>query len=861
MRITETLIMRGPNQWSDQHNQLIVFKLQSEKDLAMDDYFVQNLKTTFPNRDIEHLAGKGLEEAVLFIIKELLFSTGLHVEYSSIRDTHSKDVKRIIFSYEIELAGTYAAEAAVNITEAISKKEEYDLCAHIRELKYIKSRNEIGPTTSFILNEVKSRNLPYRQFEGGSLVTIGYGSKQKKMRTAVAHYTSGIGIEIAGDKKETKAILAQANLPVPGGMLIYDEGELEDAVSKLRYPLVLKPLDGNHGRGVTTNINNLDKAKFGFHLAKKISDAIIVEEYIPGDDYRFLVIDYKLVAVAKRTPAKITGDGRTTIQQLIDLENLNPERGDSSEHVLAKIKIDNVTEKILSDNELTVDSVLPNGKTLYLKDTANISAGGTSTDVTDLVHPDNVFLAERIAKMFTLDICGIDILSTDITVPLTKQTGAIIEVNAGPGIRMHTNPTEGIARNVAKPMIDMLFPDNDGRIPIVAVTGTNGKTTTTRLISHLAKTAGYKPGYTTTEGIYLQGHLIQEGDCTGPQSAQTVLFDPTIDFAVLECARGGIVRSGLGFDHCDVSIVTNITEDHLGLKDVHTLEEMARVKSVVPRSTWRDGYAILNADDDLVYNMQGDLNCKIALFSMDENNERVVDHYKNGGLAAVIEKGYVVVYNGNWKTRIEKLVNIPLTFGGKAESMIKNILPAVLAATAQKFDVEAIRKGLRNFAPSPENTPGRMNLFPINNFEVMVDYAHNADGFTQLKKYIDRTEASKKIGVIAATGDRKDDDIRNLGRIAAQMLTEIVIRHDKDLRGRPAEEHSRLLLEGIRSERADIPVEVIQDEKEAIMHAVSKAEKGSFVLVCADHVQETIRMVSEIKKELESTKKTNGHVA
>jgi cyanophycin synthetase len=477
------------------------------------------------------------------------------------------------------------------------------------------------------------------------------------------------------------------------------------------------------------------------------------------------------------------------------------------------------------------------------------------------VHPDNVFLAERIAKMFTLDICGIDILSTDITVPLTKQTGAIIEVNAGPGIRMHTNPTEGIARNVAKPMIDMLFPDNDGRIPIVAVTGTNGKTTTTRLISHLAKTAGYKPGYTTTEGIYLQGHLIQEGDCTGPQSAQTVLFDPTIDFAVLECARGGIVRSGLGFDHCDVSIVTNITEDHLGLKDVHTLEEMARVKSVVPRSTWRDGYAILNADDDLVYNMQGDLNCKIALFSMDENNERVVDHYKNGGLAAVIEKGYVVVYNGNWKTRIEKLINIPLTFGGKAESMIKNILPAVLAATAQKFDVEAIRRGLRNFAPSPENTPGRMNLFPINNFEVMVDYAHNADGFTQLKKYIDRTEASKKIGVIAATGDRKDDDIRKLGRIAAQMLTEIVIRHDKDLRGRPAEEHSRLLLEGIRSERADMPVEVIPDEKEAIMHAVSKAEKGSFVLVCADHVQETIRMVSEIKKELESTKKTNGHVA
>jgi cyanophycin synthetase len=852
--------MRGPNQWSDGHNNLVVFKLDTgNKKIGKD--FISHLRAKFRDREVELLEGKGIEDGVLFLIRELVLAAGMHAEFTTIRSTDDENIKRIIFSYEVEASGKLIAESAVQIADAIYAGNSYDMEEMLRKIRRLKDRFEIGPTTAFILNEVKSRDIPYHQTEGYSLVTLGYGNKQRKLRTAVAETTSGIGIELAGDKTETKDLLASAGLPVPGGMVVYDEEDLKDALQKLRYPLVIKPLDGNHGRGVTININDEEKALFGFKNAQRISRAVIIEEFVTGDDHRFLVIDYKLVAVARRTPAKVVGNGRSTVTELIEVENRNEQRGDTSDHVLAKIKVDDITLRILKEKNLTLESVIPEGETLYLKDIANISAGGTATDVTDLVHPENVFLAERVARLFSLDICGIDILTNDVSVPLTRDTGAIIEVNAGPGLRMHTNPNEGIARNVAKPIIDMLFPRNEGRIPVVAITGTNGKTTTTRLTAHLAAEAGYKPGFTTTEGIYLQGHLIQEGDCTGPQSARTVLFDPTIDFAVLECARGGIIRSGLGFDKCDVSIITNVTEDHLGLKDVHTVEQMANIKKVVAKSTCRKGYAVLNADDDLVYNMQGDLYCNIALFSMDENSHRIKDHYENGGLAAVIEKGYITIYNGTWKTRIEKIANIPLSFGGKADSMIKNILASTLAAYALKFEPEVIKKGLKSFIPSPETTPGRMNLFHINDFAVLIDYAHNHDGYTQLKSFFDKTEASRKLGVIAATGDRKEDDIRNLGRLAAQMLDEIVIRHDKDLRDRPAEEHTRLLLEGIRSVDPNKPVEVVSDERDAITYTVRKAPKGSLVLVCADKVSATIKMVQELKNELETTKKKQKDVA
>jgi cyanophycin synthetase len=844
--IIEIKVMRGPNQWSDQHTKLIVLKIKIESSVSTD--LLKELKQFFPKAHYELSPLNEIAEGIKVTAIELQRKAGMNIDYGMIYPHSKPNIYRIVFAYENEEAGKYAADSAVKLIEAISGKQKIEISPYVEELEDLKTHEEMGATTAFILNEALSRDIPYKRFDSGSLITLGYGTKQKKIRTAVVDSTSGIGIELAGDKEETKKMLEEAKFPIPKGELIYDEEDLLEAIKNMRFPLVTKPLDGNHGRGVTTNINNVEKAKHGLMIAQKISRAVILEEFISGDDHRFLVINFKLVAVAKRTPASVKGNGKSTIAELIEEENENPERGTGSDHPLARIKIDDVTKKILAERSLTLNSVLPANEILYLKEIANISAGGTSTDVTDLVHPENVFMAEHIAKLFNLNICGIDILTNDVSVPLAKTKGAIIEVNAGPGIRMHTNPTEGIPRNVAKPIIDMLFPDNDPRIPIVAVSGTNGKTTTVRLIAHILRKTGKTIGYTTTEGIYINDHVIENGDCTGSVSAQTALFDPTVDIAVLECARGGIIRNGLGFDKCDISIITNISDDHLGSKDIETLEDLARVKSVVAKSTKKNGYTILNADDDLVYNMQQFTNCKIGLFSMNENNPRIRAHCENGGVAAVIEDNYLTIYNGEWKTHIDKIENIPLSFEGRAEFMIQNILAASLATMLlTDFNPEITREALLSFLPSPEKTPGRLNLFKFKNFDFIIDYAHNKSGFLELKKFLDKTEASEKTGIIAATGDRRDEDIRNLGRYAAQMFDNIIIRHDMDLRGRPEAEHSKLLIEGIEEINRKIPVKVIPDEKEAITYAITKAKKGSMILACADDVLETIAFVTETK--------------
>lgn len=843
--IIETRVIRGPNQWSDYHTKLIALKIKIPK--VKETGFLKEIKNMFPDIQPENDNSDHIPEGIKLIALELQQKGGMNVDFGKVfHKPDQPDMYRIIFSYEFEDAGKYAGNAAIEIAENMINKKQIDLESHIEELKYLHRRNDLGATTAFLLQEAIKRKIPYKRFDQSSLITLGYGKKQKKMRTALVDSTSGIGIELAGDKDETKQVLEEAKLPVPSGVLVYDEEDLREALTKLEYPLAIKPLDGNQGRGVTTNVNTIEKAIFGLHNAQRISRAVIVEEFIKGDDHRLLVIDYKLVAIAKRTPAHVKGNGKSTISELIEEENKNPERGRASHHPLAQIKIDDITKRILEDNLFTLETILPKGKILYLKDTANISAGGTATDVTDLIHPDTVFMAERIAKLFNLDICGIDILTTDISIPLTKKTGAIIEVNAGPGIRMHTHPNEGIPRNVAKPIFDMLFPDNNFLIPIIAVTGTNGKTTTTRLIAHIAKEAGLIPGFTTSDGIYINDHLIEDGDCTGYFSAQTVLFEPTIDIAVLECARGGIIRSGLGFDKCDISVITNVTDDHLGTKDIDTLEELAHVKSVIAKSTKKEGYTILNADDDLVYNMQKETKCKVALFSIEEDNERIKTHWGNGGVAAVIEDGYLTIYNGEWKTQVEKIVNIPLTFEGRAEFMVKNALAAVLAGMIlTNFNVEIVRKALRSFVPSPQQTPGRLNFFKFKHFDLIVDYAHNKHGYNELKKFLDKNEATEKTGIIAAVGDRRDEDIRNLGKYAAQMFDKIIIRMDKDLRGRPEEEQSRLLLEGIREINKTLPVQVIADEKEAIQYAIDHASNKSLILACADTVPETLAFVTE----------------
>lgn len=868
MEIKNIQVMRGPNYWSNYRQKLIVMKLDIGKyeELPTNKIpqFYERIMRALPSL-YEHRCSEGKEgglcermqqgtwlgHVVEHVALEFQVLAGMDCGYGRTRAAGEYGVYKVVFSYWSEEAGIYAGKAAVNFVEAIAEKKPFDIKTIIETLKEIWADEMPGPSTQTILDEAVRRNIPVTRLDDQSLYMLGYGRNQQLFCATVMGTTSNLAVESAACKWFTKNLLHKAGISVPKGVIIYDKAELVEAMEEIPFPWVIKPTDGNHGRGITANIRNKEGVLKAANQAWKVSDKIIVEEYIEGWDYRFLVINYKLIAVAKRTPASVTGNGKLTIRELIAQENENPDRGSGHEKVLTKIKIDYHTKSLLKEAGLTLDDVLPLGKELPLKKTANLSTGGTSTDVTDQVHPYNVFLAERIARLFQLDVCGIDIMAKDVSQPIQKGNGAVIEVNAGPGFRMHTHPSHGKARNVAKPVIDMLFPDNsNGRIPIVAVTGTNGKTTTTRLIAHIAQKSGKNAGYTTTEGIYINGHMIAEGDCSGPQSAHTILADPIVDYAVLECARGGILRSGLAFDECDISIITNVTEDHLGLGDIHTLEDYAQVKEVVARSTSDDGYAILNADDDLVYEMRNAVSSHVILFSMDSTNERIEDHCANGGMAVLVRDGFFVVRNGETVIRILGVNRVPITYGGKAAFMVANVLPSIAASIVSGFTVEDIRNGLTSFIPSPEMTPGRMNLFEFTHCQLMLDYAHNASGFDAIQKYMESVDASTKICIIGATGDRRDSDIRNLGKYAGLIFDEIIIRHDKDGRGRSNEEMTGLIMEGILSVNPNPSVEVISNEAAAIEFAVTNAPQEAFIFVCADHVKHSIELVSRLQEKL-----------
>jgi cyanophycin synthetase len=493
---------------------------------------------------------------------------------------------------------------------------------------------------------------------------------------------------------------------------------------------------------------------------------------------------------------------------------------------------------------------------VYLKSTANLSTGGTSVDVTDMMHPENIFLCERISRVIGLDVCGVDIMAENLTQPLKENGGCILEVNAAPGFRMHLAPSEGLPRNVAAPVIDMLYPQGKpSRIPIIAVTGTNGKTTTTRLLAHIVKNNGYRVGFTTSDGIYVQNHLMEKGDTTGPISAEYILKDPTVEFAVLETARGGILRAGLGFSRCDIGIITNIQEDHLGIADIHTLDDLACVKATVVRSVKKEGWAVLNAEDEYCLKIAKDLNCNIAYFSLDENNATALKLAKEGKIVAVYENGFITIKKGEWKIRVEKATQVPLTLGGKAKFMIANVLAGTLAAYLQGFKTEDISLSLQTFVPSAAQTPGRMNVFDFNKFKVLIDFAHNPSGYRAIEDYLETVSATKKIGIIAGVGDRRDEDIKECAKIAGRMFDHIIIRQEKHLRGRTEEEINRLILAGIAESGRNVTTEIITAEVEALKHAMNNAEDGSFITALSDVITNAIETVQDyLNKENEESK-------
>jgi cyanophycin synthetase len=853
MQIEQTRVMRGPNYWTPNLNKLIVLKVKLEQadTLASSDLaqFAERLAGLTPTVNLNG-AYSSMAEFVGQLALELQRMAGMDCSYLQTHATAHPDVRYVVFEYEQEQVGTFAADAALRLAKATRAGEPFDLEEELTKLRQVYRRYALGPSTKSIADEALKRGIPVTRLDRYSWMMLGQGCHQQSFRSTVASTTSNLAVEMVSNKDATKKVLSDNFLPVPQGRVVDSLEELQEAAKTMGYPLVLKPLNGNHGNGITTDITCQETLLSAFEAAKAISEDVIIERHITGSDYRFLVINFKLVAAAKRVPARVTGDGTSTIRELVDQVNKDPRRGIGHEMELTAIRFDAHTKIRMESFGLTPETVLPAGEVFDLKDTANISTGGTAEDVTDFVHPENVFMAERVARLLNLDICGIDIVADSIEQPMNHGNGAILEVNAGPGLRMHLAPTVGTPRNVAAPIVDLMFPEGaPSRIPVVAITGTNGKTTTARLIAHLAKQAGYFVGFTNTDGIYIQERLITNGDCSGPASAGVIFRDPGVNFAVLECARGGILRAGLGFDHCDVSIVTNVSSDHLGLSDIETIEQLARVKSVVPRSTKPDGHAILNADDELVYNMSKDLSCNIALFSLDPQNPRILEHVQQGHIAAIVDNGYFAILANGAKMNVAPVADVPLTMGGKAECMIKNVLPSILTAYLYNFSVQAVTDGLMSFIPSPENTPGRMNEFNFRNFRMMVDYAHNQGSFTELKKFAERETASVKVGIITCPGDRLMEDVVTIGKQAAEIFDEIIIRHDIDGRGRPRELMTEWLMNGIKSVDPNKWVIVISDEKEAVQYAIDHARPGAWIFVNTEKVFDTLQFVSKAQEK------------
>jgi cyanophycin synthetase len=876
MKILKTQTLRGPNYWSIRYGKLIVLRLDledfAERPTSDIPGFYDGLVQSLPSL-VEHFCSPGcrggflsrvqegtlLGHVVEHIALELQILAGMEVGFGRTRETSTPGVYRVVFEYLDEQAGRYAGRAAVRMCQSIINEGIYpadELEQDLTDLRDLWAQASLGPSTENIVKEADARGIPWTQLGVRAMIQLGHGVNQRRLQATLSNGTGILGVELACDKEGTKSILKASGIPVPRGVVIYYLDELQEAIDDVGgYPIVIKPLDGNHGRGITININAWDEAEAAYDAAQQASKvkAVIVERYYRGQDHRVLVVNGQVVAVAERVPAHVVGNGRLTIGELIEEVNRDPRRGDGHANILTRIEVDRTTWQLLDQKGYTLDTILRDGEVCYLRATANLSTGGIAIDRTDDIHPENVWMAQRIAKIIGLDIAGIDVVTTDITRPLREVDGVVVEVNAAPGFRMHFCPSEGLPRNVAAPVLDMLYPPGtSARVPIVAITGTNGKTTTTRLIAHIFRQTQKVVGYTTTDGIYINDFVLEKGDTTGPQSAQVILQDPTVEVAVLETARGGLLRSGLGFRHCDVGVVLNVAADHLGLGDIDTVEDLAHLKSVVVEAARPNGYAVLNADDPLVSAMAKRVKAQVAYFSMHSDNELVRSHTQQGGLAAVYENGYLSILKGDWTLRIEQAINVPLTMYGRAPFMIANALAASLAAFSQGVSIDHIRAALHTFQASVDQTPGRMNLFNLGEFHALVDYAHNPASYEALGSFV-RNWPGDCIGVVGGPGDRRDEDFVTLGKLSAAMFDRIIVKEDDDNRGRTRGTAADFIVDGIRQVNPEFPYEEILDEVTAINRALDQAPSGSLVVILPESVSRAIQLIDQRRPITEAT--------
>jgi len=874
MRILKIQTLRGPNYWSIRRQKLIVMRLDLENYAETPSNeipgFHEGLVATLPSLEGHYCSpgcrggflmrvqeGTMMGHIIEHIALELQELAGMTAGFGRTRETATPGTYQVVFEYVHEEVGRYAARAAVRLCQSIIDTGRYpasELEQDLTDLKELCRDSSLGPSTEAIIKEAESKGIPWTPLSSRFLIQLGYGVYQKRIQATMSDRTGILGVELASDKEATKQILMSAGAPVPRGTVISYIGDLSAAIEKVGgFPLVIKPTDGNHGRGITLDIRSLAEAEAAYDVAKEVSKAVIIERYYRGRDHRVLVVDGKVVAVAERVPAHVVGNGKSTIQELIDRTNEDPNRGVGHDKILTRIELDRNSDQLMERAGYTLQTVLPNAEICYLRATANLSTGGIAIDRTDDIHPENIWLAQRVAKIIGLDIAGIDIVTEDISRPIREVDGVIVEVNAAPGFRMHVAPSVGLPRNVAGAVLDMLFPaDRPTRIPILAVTGTNGKTTTTRLLAHIFKQTGKIVGFTTTDGTYIGDYLVEAGDNTGPQSAQLILQDPTVEVAVLESARGGILRSGLAFESADVGVVLNVAADHLGLGDIDTVEQMAHLKSVVAEAVFPHGYAILNADDPRVAAMAQRTKANVAFFSMSPDSGVVRSHTQQGGIAAVYENGYLSVLKGDWIHRIERAENLPLTLGGRAPFMIANALAAALAAFVQNVPIEEIRAGLSSFRASVSQTPGRMNLFNLANYHALIDYAHNPASYEALGGFVRNWNSGERIGVIGGPGDRRDEDFITLGRLSAEIFDRVIVKEDDDTRGRPRGAAAELIKQGILAAKPNCRHEIILDETTAINQTLDSAPNNSLVVILPEIVSRAIGLIemrSPIKED------------
>jgi cyanophycin synthetase len=864
LRISRLRAVRGPNFWRLAPVIACDLTLGALEDVPSTGIpgFNERLMAMLPTLR-EHPCSRGTEGGFLerlnegthlphimeHVALELQTLAGTDVSFGRVVESGDPGVWWLIVAYEEEEVGLQAMRETLRLVRACITGEPYDVQATIEDLHDLFESVRLGPSTGAIVEEARRRGIPVRRLNSHSLVQLGLGTNLRRVQAAMSDYTSAIGVEIAQDKDDTRRVLQAIGLPVPEGMTATTEEAALEAAAEIGFPVLLKPLDASHGRGISGSITDAEGVRAAFAVAKGYSRRVVVEQYVTGRDYRVLVVDGRVAAVAERVPAHVVGDGESTVAELIRRANLDPRRGKGHSRTLTRLPADAATDAFLAARGQSQQHVPAAGEQVFLRATANLSTGGTSIDRTDEIHPDNVTACEMAAGVVGLDIAGIDVLSPDITVPFRENGAVIIEVNAAPGLRMHTHPSEGPGRNVGAPIIEMLYPPGQPyTIPVIGITGTNGKTTTTRLTAHLFRQTGKTVGFTTTDGVYLQDRMVMEGDMTGPFSANIILSNPTVEVAVLETARGGIIRAGLGFDECDVGVVLNVTADHLGLRGINTLEQLAEVKSVVPAVVKREGHAVLNADDPLVYAMRDRSGGDIVLFSTlpDGENPLFDGHIERGGIGARIEDGEFVIRRGRLRIPIATVREVPLMMGGAARFQQQNILAAIATAYVRGVRYDTIRAGLLSFFPSPSMTPGRLNLLRVGKARVLVDYAHNPAAVSGLVEMVEEMPARRRIGIITAPGDRRDEDIRGLGRLCAG-LDRVIVKEDSDTRGRPEGEISRLVIEGLRE--GGMPaesIEVVLDEMDAVDRALADRHDGDLVMVLADKVPQVLAHVQRV---------------